>query len=167
MDYAGFCASGRTIHGVKFVLNHCLRSEGSAAFAMIGIAVGAILNIVLDPIFILSLIWGVKGASIATAISKIVSFVILLTPYLRRHSLLYLSVRNIRYSREIISEVVKMGLPATLRSTLLLSHDRPEPDGRCLFRFGSGGYVGCQPDHHVSHSGHPGFRPRISAGSRI
>ena len=85
---------------------------------MIGIAVGAILNIVLDPIFIFVFDLGVKGASIATAISKIVSFVILLTPYLRRHSLLYLSVRNIRYSREIISEVVKMGLPATLRSTL-------------------------------------------------
>ncbi|MGI6326469.1 MAG: MATE family efflux transporter [Saccharofermentanales bacterium] len=118
MDYAGFVLLAAPFMASSFVLNHCLRSEGSAAFAMIGIAVGAILNIVLDPIFIFVFDLGVKGASIATAISKIVSFVILLTPYLRRHSLLYLSVRNIRYSREIISEVVKMGLPATLRSTL-------------------------------------------------
>jgi Na+-driven multidrug efflux pump len=76
------------------------------------------MNIALDPLFILGFGWGVKGASAATAISKVVSFIILFIPYMRRTSLLHLSVRNIRFSREIVSEVAKMGFPAMMRAGL-------------------------------------------------
>jgi Na+-driven multidrug efflux pump len=60
----------------------------------------------------------VVGASLATAISKLVSFVILIWPYLTRRSLLHLSVRNIRFSWDIISQVVSVGSSSMFRSGL-------------------------------------------------
>lgn len=117
-DYAGYVLLAAPFMASSFVMNMCLRSEGSAVFSMIGMVSGAVLNIALDPLFIFGFGWGVKGASAATAISKVVSFTILFIPYLRRKSLLHLSVKNIKYSREIMSEVVKMGFPAMLRSGL-------------------------------------------------
>jgi putative MATE family efflux protein len=117
-DYASYLLLAAPFMASSFVMNQCLRSEGSATYSMIGIVFGAFLNIGLDPLFIFTFGWGVKGASAATAISKLVSFCILITPYLRRSSLLHLSHRNIRYSRDIVTEVVKMGFPAMMRSGL-------------------------------------------------
>ncbi len=68
----------------SFVLNQCLRAEGSAVFSMIGMVAGAVLNVGLDPLFIFTFGWGVAGASAATAISKVVSWCILMTPYFRK-----------------------------------------------------------------------------------
>ena len=62
----------------NFVMNQCLRAEGSAMLSMIGMGFGGILNCFLDPLFIFWLDMGVAGASIATAISKLVSFAILI-----------------------------------------------------------------------------------------
>ena len=86
----------------SFVMNQCLRSEGSATLSMIGMGFGGILNCILDPFFINGLpaiglpAMGVAGASLATAISKLVSFGILIFPYLTGKSLLRLSLRNFR-----------------------------------------------------------------------
>lgn len=102
----------------SFVMNQCLRSEGSATYSMVGMAAGGILNIILDPIFIFSLDMGVAGAAIATSISKIVSFTILLVPYIRRKSLLNLSIRNIKYSIPDCVEVTSVGLSSLFRSLL-------------------------------------------------
>lgn len=77
----------------NFVMNQCLRAEGSAMLSMIGMGFGGILNCILDPIFIFGLDLGVAGASMATAISKLVSFSILIFPYLTRRSMLRLSIR--------------------------------------------------------------------------
>ncbi|HAL74234.1 MAG TPA: MATE family efflux transporter [Clostridiales bacterium] len=117
-DYASYVLLAAPFMASSFVMNQCLRSEGSALFSMIGMVSGAVLNIAVDPLFILGFGWGVKGASAATAISKVVSFIILIAPYLRRTSLLHLSARNIHFSGEIVSEVAKMGFPAMMRSGL-------------------------------------------------
>ncbi len=58
------------------VMNSMIRADGSPAYAMVGMVIGAILNIVLDPIFIFILDWGIKGAAYATIIGQVVSFVI-------------------------------------------------------------------------------------------
>ena len=68
----------------SFILNMCLRSEGSATYSMIGIGFGGILNCFLDPLFIYKFDLGVAGASMATAISKIISFIILCWPYIKK-----------------------------------------------------------------------------------
>ena len=115
MDYAGYVLYAAPFMAAIFVLNQCLRSGGSSLYSMIGMSLGGILNMVLDPIFIFVFDWGVAGAAAATAISKFVSFCILIWPYLRRHTLLAVSIRKIRYSMDIVTEVVKMGSSSLLR----------------------------------------------------
>jgi len=61
---------------------------------------------------------GVAGASVATALSKLISFAILIFPYLTRRSVLHLSAKHIRFCREILGEVVSVGMPSMLRSAL-------------------------------------------------
>ncbi len=61
-----------------FVLNNLMRMQGNAKLAVIGISSGAILNVVLDPVFIFVFGLGTMGAGLATAISQMVSFVLLL-----------------------------------------------------------------------------------------
>lgn len=108
----------------NFVMNQCLRSEGSATLSMVGMGFGGVLNCFLDPVFING--WdalgipamGVTGASLATAISKVVSFVILIFPYVTRRSLLRLRLKNVRISWDIISNIVKIGSSSMFRSVL-------------------------------------------------
>ena len=80
IDYATYVLLAAPFMACNFVMNQCLRSEGSATLSMIGMGFGGILNCVLDPIFIFGLDMGVAGASLATAISKTVSFAILIFP---------------------------------------------------------------------------------------
>jgi len=100
------------------VMNQCLRSEGSATLSMIGMGFGGILNIVLDPIFIFGLDMGVAGASLATAISKVVSFTILIFPYITRRSLLHLSLRSFHCAGDIIGKIVSVGSSSMFRTGL-------------------------------------------------
>ena len=102
----------------NFVMNQCLRSEGSATLSMVGMGFGGILNIILDPIFIFGLDMGVAGASLATAISKFVSFGILIFPYVTRRSLLHLSIRNFKPTKDIVSKVVSVGSSSMFRNGL-------------------------------------------------
>ena len=102
----------------NFVMNQCLRAEGSAVLSMIGMGAGGVLNCILDPIFIFGLDMGVKGASLATAISKVVSFAILLFPYVTRKSLLHLSIRNFHCTAKIMKEIISVGASSMLRALL-------------------------------------------------
>ncbi len=118
IDYATYVLYAAPFMAANFVMNQCLRSEGSATLSMIGMGFGGILNCVLDPIFIFGLNMGVAGASLATAISKWVSFAILIFPYLTRRSLLRLSVRNFRPGKELLTEVVSVGSSSFFRTAL-------------------------------------------------
>ena len=122
IDYATYVLLAAPFMASSFVMNQCLRSEGSATLSMIGMGFGGVLNCLLDPIFIFG--WfgvpamGVAGASLATAISKLVSFSILIFPYLTRRSVLHLSVRNFHFSRDIITKIVSVGSSSMFRSGL-------------------------------------------------
>ena len=118
VDYATYVLYAAPFMAANFVMNQCLRSEGSATLSMVGMGFGGVLNCVLDPIFIFVFDMGVAGASLATAISKWVSFAILIFPYLTRRSLLHLSVRNFRPSQEIISSVISVGSSSMFRTGL-------------------------------------------------
>lgn len=87
-------------------------------YSMLGMAAGGILNIILDPIFIFVFDLGIAGAAIATSVSKLVSFVILILPYLRKKSVLTLSVRHIRYTAADSKEVITVGSSSLFRSLL-------------------------------------------------
>ncbi len=118
IDYATYVLMAAPFMACNFVMNQCLRSEGSATLSMVGMGFGGILNIVLDPIFIFHFDMGVAGASLATAISKVVSFTILIFPYITRRSLLHLSIRNFKPTRDIVTEVVSVGSSSMFRSGL-------------------------------------------------
>ena len=118
IDYASYVLLAAPFMASNFVMNQCLRSEGSATLSMVGMGFGGILNIILDPIFIFKLNMGVAGASLATAISKVVSFGILIYPYITRRSLLHLSIRNFKPTRETVSEIVTVGSSSMFRNGL-------------------------------------------------
>ena len=118
IDYATYILLAAPFMASNFVMNQCLRSEGSATLSMVGMGFGGVLNIVLDPIFIFGLDMGVAGASLATAISKIVSFAILIFPYVTKRSLLHLSIRNFYPSRDIVGKVVSVGSSSLFRNGL-------------------------------------------------
>lgn len=95
-------------------LNNQHRLQGNATFAMIGLGVGAVLNILLDPLFIFVLGWGVKGASLATAVSQIVGWVLLLMGTFRQQSI-HLSLKNFKPSLHYYYEIFRGGLPSLCR----------------------------------------------------
>lgn len=118
IDYATYVLLAAPFMASSFVMNQCLRSEGSAMLSMIGMGFGGILNCVLDPIFIFIFDMGVAGASLATAISKLVSFAILIFPYITRRSLLHLSIRNFRPTMSILAQIISVGSSSMFRSLL-------------------------------------------------
>ena len=118
IEYATYVLMAAPFMACNFVMNQCLRSEGSATLSMVGMGFGGILNCVLDPIFIFGMKMGVAGASLATAISKVVSFAILIFPYITRRSLLHLSIRNFKPTRDTVTEVVSVGSSSMFRSGL-------------------------------------------------
>lgn len=118
IEYATYVLLVAPFMATSFVMNQCLRAEGSAMLSMIGMGFGGILNCVLDPIFIFTLDLGVAGASMATAISKLVSFGILIFPYLTHRSMLRIKVKLIQCSRDIIGQIVSVGSSSMFRSGL-------------------------------------------------
>lgn len=76
--YLGIILTGTPFMASSLVLNNQIRFQGNAAYAMVGIVSGAILNVVLDPLFIFVCDMGVAGAALATVISQVCSFTLLL-----------------------------------------------------------------------------------------
>ncbi len=118
IEYATYVLFAAPFMASSFVMNQCLRSEGSAMLSMVGMGFGGVLNCILDPIFIFGFDMGVAGASLATAISKLVSFSILLFPYVTRKSMLHLSIRNFKPTKDIVYEVISVGSSSMFRSGL-------------------------------------------------
>ena len=77
-DYAHYIFLAAPFMVTSFIMNNLLRFQGKALFAMVGITTGGILNMILDPIFIFNLGLGTSGAALATALSQVISFCILL-----------------------------------------------------------------------------------------
>lgn len=92
-------------------MNNIVTSEGAAKTTMLALMAGAILNIGLDPVFIYVLDMSVAGAAIATAISQIISTLVYLTFVLRKKSIYNFRIKNCTFTKEIISEIFKIGIP--------------------------------------------------------
>jgi putative MATE family efflux protein len=101
------------------VLNQQLRFQGSAAIAMVGMLSGAILNILLDPLFIFMFGLGVKGAAIATLISQITSFLILLCYGTTRKGNIPIKLKDFSPSLSRYAEMFRGGIPALIRQSLM------------------------------------------------
>ena len=101
-------------------MNNIVTSEGAAKTTMCALLAGALLNIVLDPIFIYTLNLGIAGAAIATAISQIVSTLVYIHYIFSKKSNFSFSLKKCCFSKEIMSEIFKIGIP-TLIFQLLTS----------------------------------------------
>lgn len=97
-------------------LNCVARAESSVKITTIAVITGAILNIILDPIFMFD--WGfglgVAGASIATTISQIVTVVILFWYYFSGRSIVKLKLRSIKPSARLMKTVIAIGVPSAV-----------------------------------------------------
>ncbi len=124
VDYATYVLLAAPFMAGNFVMNQCLRSEGSATLSMVGMSFGGVLNVLLDWLMVPGCealgipAMGVVGASLATAISKVVSFGILLFPYVTGRSVLSLRLKNIRPSKDILGNIVTVGSSSLFRNGL-------------------------------------------------
>lgn len=117
-DYARFILLAAPIMASSFVLNNILRSEGHAKFAMIGITTGGILNIALDPLFIFGFHMGIMGAAAATALSQLISFLILLSYFVLGKTTTKLGIHRLSKSPGTYFHIIKNGLPSFSRQGL-------------------------------------------------
>ena len=101
----------------SLVLNNVLRYEGKAFYAMFGLTAGGILNIAGDYILIKVLNMGVYGAGLSTAISQVISFILLLTLYLK-YAQSRISFKLMAKEAEVYLNIFKMGLPSLIRQGL-------------------------------------------------
>ena len=92
-----------------------LAGEGDMKFPMILAGFGTILNIILDPIFIFTLGFGVAGAAWATTISQMIVFVIFIFMlFVKEHAYVKFQLRDVSLSKYILIDIIKVGLPASL-----------------------------------------------------
>ena len=113
-DYLRFIVIATPFMMSALTLNNQLRLQGNATFGMVGIVSGALLNIVLDPVFIFGLDMGVSGASLATAVSQLFSWVLLLYGTFKPVSV-HISMRNFKPSFKVYYEILRGGLPSLFR----------------------------------------------------
>ena len=111
MTYAASYVVSCIFNVFNVTMNNIVTSEGAAKTTMFALMAGAVLNIGLDPVFIYTLDMGVAGAAIATAISQIVSTLIYLTFIFRKKSIYSFKMKNCTFTKEIMSEIFKIGIP--------------------------------------------------------
>lgn len=116
--YGGFILLSGPAMTVGCVLNNILRYEGEAAFAMVGLCAGGILNMLLDPVLMFRCGLGIAGAGLSTAVSQYISAAILLTPFLRGKTVTRISLRYVTKEFSDIRNIVLTGLPSLARQGL-------------------------------------------------
>lgn len=117
LDYLKYILLGAPFMTASFTLNNQLRFQGSATFGMVGITVGGLLNIALDPLFIFTFNLGISGAAIATVISQFISFCILLGACFYKGNI-RISFRNFTPCLKYYKEILLVGSPSLLRQGL-------------------------------------------------
>lgn len=98
----------------SFVLNNQLRYQGSAMYSMAGIMSGSLINIALDPLLIFKFNMGVKGAALATIISQIIGFIILLCGTFKGENI-RITIKSFKPDKKNLAEICKNGLPSLSR----------------------------------------------------
>lgn len=101
-------------------MNNIVASEGASKTTMCALLSGAVINIVLDPIFIYTMNLGVAGAAIATAVSQFISTLVYLIYIFKGKSAFTFSIRSYSPTKQILTEILKIGVP-TLTFQLLTS----------------------------------------------
>lgn len=118
-DYLIYIAYGCVFVVVSNAMGNIVRAEGSSKTAMIGMMIGTVTNIVLDPVMILWMNMGVAGAAIATIIGNIFATAFYLYYLLRHKTALSISPQDFCFHREIVSGIFAIGVPAAINNLLM------------------------------------------------
>ncbi|HNS76289.1 MATE family efflux transporter [Mesotoga prima] len=114
-EYLGIILLGSAFFSFGMAMNHVVRAEGKPKIAMAAMLISAVLNIILDPIFIFSLNMGIWGAALATVLSQAATSIYVLFYFLSGKSLLRVSLRSLIPEWRIMRETVSVGLSAFSR----------------------------------------------------
>ena len=117
IDYMTYILLGAPFFMGSLVLNNQLRYQGSAFFAMIGITTGAILNMILTPLFIFKFNLDVKGAGIGTCISQIMSFIVLIIGVYKSDAI-NINIKKFKPSIDKYKEMIAGGVPSLFRQSI-------------------------------------------------
>ncbi|MDO4732984.1 MAG: MATE family efflux transporter [Bacillota bacterium] len=116
-DYLRIILLGAPYMTSALVLNNQMRFQGNAIYAMVGITSGALLNVLLDPLLIFHWGMGISGAALATIISQLCSFLLLLLGLHLSHCV-PLDIRKLRHLPRYMGEIFHGGLPSLVRQGL-------------------------------------------------
>ncbi|MDD3640738.1 MAG: MATE family efflux transporter [Atribacterota bacterium] len=114
-DYVVVILWGLPFFSFAISSNNLIRAEGNAKAAMISMLIGAILNIILDPIYIFVFNLGIKGAALATITAQFCSFLFIIYYIYKKDTFLKIKLRHLKPNLEIIKEIITVGLPSFLR----------------------------------------------------
>jgi len=108
-EYLSVILFGAVFQSVGFGMNNFIRGEGNPRVAMITMLIGAVLNIILDYLFIFKFNMGIRGAALATIISQATSAVWVLFYFLGGRSLLKIHLKNLKLQFSVIGKIFAIG----------------------------------------------------------
>lgn len=122
-EYAKDYLSIVVLAGPFVLVSNCygnvIRTEGKSGKAMLGLLIGNLVNVILDPIFILVLDMDIKGAAIATVIGNIVGAGFYISYFLKGKSMLSIKLKDFTVKHGIAAGVLAIGVPAALGDVLM------------------------------------------------
>ncbi|MDE6617037.1 MAG: MATE family efflux transporter, partial [Lachnospiraceae bacterium] len=104
---------------ISNMYSNIIRAEGCAQKAMVGMIIGNVANIVLDPVMILLFRWNIAGAAIATTIGNILATLYYMQHLVSKNSLLSISLKDYKAGEHIATGVLSIGIPASFNSLLM------------------------------------------------
>ena len=113
VDYLGITAVGLPFYALSIGGNHIVRADRSPTYSMTCVLTGAIVNTILDPLFIFGFGWGIKGAAWATVIGQVVSG-ILVVIYFGKFRKMYLEVSMLKPSSECLKAIISLGMASCI-----------------------------------------------------
>ncbi len=117
-DYATYILIASPFFTASCVLNNILRYEGMAVYSMVGLGLGGIINMALDPLFIIVFEMGTAGAGLATGLSQVISFSILLFMFLSGRTESRIRFHVFIHHLPVLKPILSTGFPALLRQGL-------------------------------------------------
>ena len=109
-DFMRIIIPGGIFSALSFGFNNIMRASGYPRKAMYTMIICALINIILDPIFIFWFHWGIQGAAIATNISYFVGTVWVLSHFLKKDSTIRFYKKNFRLEKDIIKSIISIGM---------------------------------------------------------
>ena len=119
MRYMDIMLIGGAAMGLQMTLAGLLRSEGATTNSMIGMVSGSVLNIILDPVFILLLGMDVSGAALATTLGNFLGFSYYIVFYLKKKGIISIAPKHLEFKSYYFSNIFKIGIPASLDMILM------------------------------------------------